>query len=300
MPELPDVTVYVECIAERVVGHTLEQVRLKSPFVLRTAVPPVAEAAGRQVSAVRRLGKRIVLELRGDYFIVIHLMIAGRFHWGSPAKPLTGKHTLAAFDFSSGTLALTEASTHKRASIHVVAGAAALTNFERTGVEVLENDLPTFLQALTRERHTLKRALTDPNIVSGIGNAYSDEILHHARVSPLLMTDRLTPEQGARLFDSTRQVLVTWTQRLREASVATFPEQVTAFRPEMAVHGRYGQPCPVCNTRVQRIRYASNETNYCPTCQTGGKLLADRSLSRLLRDDWPRTLEELEERKSTR
>ncbi len=297
MPELPDVTVYVERIAERVVGHRLEQIRLKSPFVLRTAVPPITDTHGRLATNVHRLGKRIVVELEGDHYLVVHLMVAGRFQWGQP-RPIPGRLGLAAFDFASGTLLLTEAGTRKRASLHCVVGKSNLAQFDRGGVEILEIEQPEFEQAMTRQRHTLKRALTDPTILSGVGNAYSDEILHRARLSPLQLTDRLTVEQWSRLFQSARCVLDEWTTRLRAESAHEFPERVTAFRAEMAVHGRYGHPCPDCQTPVQRIVYASNETNYCPTCQTNGKLLADRSLSRLMRDDWPRTLEELEERKS--
>lgn len=298
MPELPDVTIYVERIAERIVGHRLEQVRLKSPFVLRTAVPPISDAEGCLVTSVNRLGKRIVMALEGSRFLVVHLMVAGRFQWLAKRKPIPGRAGLAAFDFSSGSLFLTEAGTRKRASIHYLVGAEHLTAFDRGGVEVSEVDQDKFEQAMSRQRHTLKRALTDPTILSGVGNAYSDEILHRARLSPLLMTDRLTPEQWSQLFQATRQVLDEWTTRLRAESADGFPENVTAFRAEMAVHGRFGKPCPACQSPVQRIVYANNETNYCPVCQTNGKLLADRSLSRLLRNDWPRTLEELEERKS--
>ncbi len=300
MPELPDVTVYVERIAERVVGQSLERIRLKSPFVLRTAEPPIVEAheasrAGRQAS-----GQANRICLQGQRYLVIHLMVAGRFRWGASGMVIPGRLGLAAFDFTSGTLLLTEAGTRKRASIHYVDGEAALLAFTRGGVEVFEIDVGGFAQSMTRERHTLKRALTDPTIVSGIGNAYSDEILHRAQLSPLQMTDRLSPEQWSRLFDAARQVLREWTERLRAETTQKFPEKVTAFREEMAVHGRYGKPCPVCGAVVQRIVYASAETNYCPICQTGGKLLADRSLSRLLRDDWPRSVEELEERKASR
>jgi len=298
VPELPDVTVYVERIAERVTGYRLEQLRIKSPFVLRTAVPPIADSEGKIVTGVHRVGKRIVLALEGERYIVVHLMIAGRFQWLTQRKPLAGRGGLAAFDFSSGTLLLTEAGTRKRASIHYVVGLENLAAFARGGIEVFEVDQPAFVRAMTRQRHTLKRALTDPTIISGIGNAYSDEILHRARLSPLQMSDRLAPEQWECLFRATRQVLEEWTTRLRAETTHEFPEHVTAFRKDMAVHGRYAQPCPDCGTPVQRIVYASNETNYCPTCQTAGKLLADRSLSRLLRDDWPRTLEELEERKT--
>jgi formamidopyrimidine-DNA glycosylase len=298
MPELPDVTVYVERIAERVVGHRLEQIRVKSPFVLRTAVPAITDAEARQTIGTRRLGKRIVITLEGDRHLVVHLMIAGRFRWLTQRRPIPGRLGLAAFDFSSGTLLLTEAGTRKRASLHYVVGETSLAQFDRGGIEVFEIDQASFERAMTRQRHTLKRALTDPSILSGVGNAYSDEILHRARLSPLQMTDRLTAEHWTRLFLATREVLGEWTTRLRAESADGFPENVTAFRKEMAVHGRFGEPCPSCQTPVQRIVYASNETNYCPTCQTNGKLLADRSLSRLMHDDWPRTLEELEERKT--
>ncbi len=296
MSELPDVTVYVERIAERVLGQPLERVRLASAFVLRTARPPIGEAVGRDVTGTRRIGKRIVLALRGDWFLVIHLMIAGRLQWEERGHKIPGKIGLLAFDFPNGTLLLTEAGTTKRASLHLVVGEAELLAFDQGGLEVLDASPRAFSDAMTRERHTLKRALTDPHILSGVGNAYSDEILHRARLSPLTLTDRLAPTEWERLYAATVQVLREWTDRLRAESAAEFPRKVTAFRPEMAVHGRYGKPCPVCGTKVQRIVYSRNEANYCPTCQTGGRLLADRSLSRLLRDDWPRSLEELEER----
>jgi formamidopyrimidine-DNA glycosylase len=296
MPELPDITVYVERIAERVVGQPLERVRLASAFVLRTARPPIDEATGREVTGVRRIGKRIVLVLRGEWCLVIHLMIAGRLHWEERGHTIPGKVGLLAFDFPSGTLLLTEAGTAKRASLHLVVGEAALSVFDQGGLEVLDASPSAFAEAMTRERHTLKRALTDPRILSGIGNAYSDEILHRARLSPLTLTDRLGPPEWERLHRAAAAGLGEWTERLRAESAAEFPRKVTAFRPEMAVHGRYGKPCPECGTKVQRIVHSRNEANYCPTCQTGGKLLADRSLSRLLRDDWPRSLEELEER----
>jgi formamidopyrimidine-DNA glycosylase len=296
MPELPDITVYVERIAERVVGKPLERVRLASAFVLRTARPPIDEVAGREVMGVQRLGKRIVLALRGDWFLVIHLMIAGRLQWEDKGHKIPAKLGLTAFDFPSGTLLITEAGSTKRASLHLVVGEAALAAFDQGGLEVLAASPREFTDAMTRERHTLKRALTDPRILSGIGNAYSDEILHRARLSPLTLTDRLGPEQWERLHWATIAVLSEWTERLRAESAGYFPRKVTAFRPEMAVHGRHGKPCPGCGTKVQRIVYSRNEANYCPTCQTGGRLLADRSLSRLLRDDWPRSLEQLEER----
>lgn len=300
MPELPDVDVYVEHIAARTVGHALERVRLASPFVLRTADPPLAALFGRKVTGVSRLGKRIVLAFaendRDKLHLVIHLMVAGRFRWKEAGAPVPGKVGLAAFDFDTGTLILTEASTKKRASIHVVrdAGLAAL---DPGGMEVLGSNLGAFAARLRSENHTLKRALTDPHLFSGIGNSYSDEILHHAQMSPVKLTSRLTDDEIRRLHGSIHVVLEEWTDRLRKEA-GEFPEKVTAFRPEMAVHGKYGKPCPRCGKPVQRIRYADNESNYCPTCQTEGKLLADRSLSRLMRGDWPKTLEELEAKKS--
>lgn len=294
MPELPDITVYVERIAERIAGSRLLNIRLRSPFALRTAAPPLSDAHQRTVTGVHRIGKRVVIGLEGDHYLVIHLMIAGRFRWRSVGSSIPGRLGLAAFDFSSGCLILTEAGTRKRASIHFVRGRGELEQFDRGGLEVFTTDLETFIKAMTRERHTLKRALTDPRILSGIGNAYSDEILHHARLSPLKMTDNLEHEDYGRLLESIRCVLTDFTARLRQESEHEFPDNVTAFREEMAVHGRYAKPCPACGTKVQRIVYADNETNYCPTCQTGGKVLADRSLSRLLGSDWPRTLDELE------
>lgn len=295
MPELPDVTVYVERIAERIVGTRLERVRLASPFVLRTVTPPISEAGGKSVQGVRRLGKRIVVRLEGDLSIVIHLMVSGRFRWLEPGGKIPGKIGLAAFDFEKGTLVLTEASSKKRASIHVVRG--SLEEHERGGLEVESSDLDAFIAAMTRENHTLKRALTDPTILSGIGNAYSDEILHRAKLSPMKQSAQMSRAEWRALRDATLGVLRQWTDVLREESKDRFPENVTAFREGMAVHGRYGKPCPVCGAPVQRIIYASNETNYCARCQTGGKLLADRSLSRLLKADWPRTLEEMEEKR---
>ena len=297
MPELPDVTVYIESLAPRIVGQRLERVRLASPFLLRTVEPPLTELFGRRVHALRRLGKRIVVEFDGDLFLVIHLMIAGRLRWRPSGTKVPGKLGLAAFDFSSGTLLLTEASSRKRAALHVVRGEAALAALDPGGLEPLDADLASFRAAVLRERHTLKRTLTDPRILSGIGNAYSDEILHAARLSPVKLTQQLSDEEMARLYAATRSTLLEFTARIRNEVGDDFPEKVTAFRDDMAVHGRYGQPCPVCGTPVQRIVHAENETNYCPTCQTGGKLLADRALSRLLRADWPRTLEELEERR---
>lgn len=298
MPELPDVTVYVEALRARVVGQPLERIRLQSPFLLRSVEPPIGTVAGRAVRAVDRLAKRIVLALDGDLFLVLHLMIAGRLHWRPPGARLPGKLGVAAFDFPNGTLTLTEAGTKKRAALHLVAGRTALATSDPGGLEVLDADLADFRTALARERHTLKRALTDPRLLAGIGNAYSDEILHRARLSPVRMTDALTLEEMARLFEATRNTLSDWIERLRAEAGGDFPEGVTAFRPGMAVHGRFGQPCPNCGAPVQRIVHAENETNYCAGCQTGGRLLADRALSRLLRQDWPRTLEELEERRA--
>jgi formamidopyrimidine-DNA glycosylase len=294
MPELPDVALYVEHMAARLAGATLERARVVSPNLLRTAEPPLAGAEGRTVRGVRRIGKRIVLALEGDLFLVFHLMIAGRFHWKEAGAKIPGRVGLAAFDFSSGTLTLTEAGTRKRASLHVVAGEAALHSLDPGGLEPLEAALEDFRAALTRENHTLKRALTDPHIFSGIGNSYSDEILHRARLSPLKLTRKLEDGEVEQLWRATRVTLSMWLDRLRAETGTSFPEKVTAFREGMAVHGRYQQPCPDCGAPVQRIVYAENETNYCARCQTGGRLLADRSLSRLLHDDWPRTLEELE------
>ena len=305
MPELPDVTVYVERLATLLVGHTLQRVRLKSPFLLRTVEPPLSAAEGRTIAGVRRVGKRIVLELRGPgepLFLVLHLMIAGRLRWAEAGAAIPGKIGVAAFDSDAGTLLLTEAGSKKRASLHLLAGEAALAAHDRGGLEPLTASTADFAAALRRENHTLKRALTDPRLLSGIGNAYSDEILHRARLSPFVQTGALTDAQIAALHDATRAVLGEWTTRLRDEAAAdaraghALPRKVTAFRPGMAVHGRYGQPCPVCGAPVQRILYAENEANYCARCQTEGRLLADRVLSRLMKDDWPRTLEELEER----
>ncbi len=300
MPELPDITVYLEALEARVLGRTLERVRLASPFLLRTAVPPIKEAEGRKVVALRRLGKRIVFGLEGDLFLVLHLMIAGRLHWKEAGAPLKGKFALAAFDFApcdgpGGSLTLTEAGSKKRASLYLLQGEAALADHDPGGLEVLDADEAVFAAALTARNHTVKRALTDPRIFSGIGNAYSDEILHRAGLSPVAMTQKLTAEETARLLTATRETLLDWAQRLRDEAQGKFPEKVTAFRKDMAVHGRYGQPCPVCGTKVQRIRHADNETNYCPRCQTGGKLLADRGLSALLKKDWPKSIDELEQ-----
>ncbi|HEY7612108.1 MAG TPA: DNA-formamidopyrimidine glycosylase family protein [Gemmatimonadales bacterium] len=296
MPELPDVVVYLEALERRILGQVLTAVRLPSPFVLRTVEPPVTALYGRRVVHLRRIGKRIVLGFEGDLFLVIHLMIAGRLRWGAAGAKAPGKIGLAAFDFEGGSLLLTEAGSKRRASLHVVAGEGALASFQRGGLEPLEVSESEFVARLRLESHTLKRALTDPRLFSGIGNAYSDEILHRARLSPLKLTGRLSDEETARLYAVTRAVLTEWTERLRRETGEGFPEKVTAFRDGMAVHGRFGQACPACGTRVQRIRYAENETNYCPSCQTEGRLLADRGLSRLLKDDWPRSLEELDER----
>ena len=294
VPELPDIEVYVEALAARVLRQPLQRIRLTSPFLLRSADPPVAEAEGRQVLAVRRLGKRVVLALDGELFVSLHLMIAGRLHWKEPGARPPGRVGLAAFDFPPGTLVLTEAGTKRRAALHLVRGEAALQALDKGGVEPLAVDLATFAAALRRENHTLKRSMTDPGVFSGIGNAYSDEILHRARLSPVKLTQRLDDEEIARLFEATRTVLAEWTERLRREAGASFPEGVTAFRPEMAVHGKYRQPCPVCGTAVQRIVRAENEVDYCPRCQTDGQILSDRSLARLLKDDWPRTIDELE------
>ena len=296
MPELPDIVVYLEALEPRIVGRRLTALRLLSPFVLRSVEPPVSTLVGRRVLRLRRLGKRIVLELEDDRFLVIHLMIAGRLRWGPPGARAPGRIGLAALEFEDGTLLLTEAGTRRRAALHAVAGSASLAEFDRGGLEPLEASREEFVARLRQENHTLKRSLTDPRLFSGIGNAYSDEILHRARLSPLRLTGRLTDEEAAVLHEATRSVLAEWTGRLRRETGSGFPEKVTAFREGMAVHGRYRQPCPDCGTPVQRIRYAENETNYCPSCQTEGRLLADRGLSRLLRDDWPRSLEELEGR----
>ena len=295
MPELPDIVVYIESLARRVQGRTLQKVRLFNPFLLRSVEPPIREAEGKTVVELQRLGKRIVFVLEDDLFLVLHLMIAGRLHWKAPGAKPPGKIGLAAFDFADGTLLLTEAGSKRRASLHVVRGEAGLAEHQRGGLEVLDADETQFRAALVRENHTLKRALTDPRLFSGIGNSYSDEILHRAKLSPLALTTKLSAPEIDRLFAAAKTTLLDWLDRLRREAGADFPEKVTAFRPGMAVHGRFGQPCPICGSKVQRIVYADNETNYCPRCQTGGKILADRSLSRLLKDDWPRTVEELEE-----
>jgi len=293
MPELPDVAVYVESLERRIVGQKLERVRLISPFVLRTALPPLASSEERRVVAVRRLGKRIVLVLEGEYSLVLHLMIAGRLRWLARGDRAPARITLALFDFAAGTLAFTEAGTKKRASLHVVHGASALAAFDLGGIEVSTADLPAFRERLQSENHTLKRALTDPRLFSGIGNAYSDEILHRAKLSPIALTHKLGAEEIARLHRAACGVLAEWTSRLQSEAGEEFPTHVTAFRPGMAVHGRFGQPCPVCGVPVQRIVYAENETNYCARCQTGGVILADRALSRLLKASWPRSIDEL-------
>jgi formamidopyrimidine-DNA glycosylase len=294
MPELPDITAYLTALESRILGKTLEHVRLHSVFVLRTADPPITAVEGRTVRELRRIGKRIAIGVDEDLWLVIHLMIAGRLHWRPPQAKLSGRNALLALDFSDGSLVLTEAGSKRRASLHVLRGEQALHDIDPGGIEVLSSDLEAFRAALTQENRTLKRALTDPRLVSGVGNAYSDEILHAAQLSPITLTHKLKPDEWERLFTATLFTLSSWTDRLAAEARKKFPEGVTAFRPEMAVHGRFGQPCPRCGSPVQRIRYADNETNYCPACQTGGKVLADRSLSRLLGSDWPRTLDELE------
>ena len=293
MPELPDITVYIEALDSRIVGQPLERTRIPKPFLLRSVDPPISAAQGRRVIGLRRMGKRIVLELEDDLFLVIHLMIAGRLRWVPAGGKVPGKIGLAAFDFTNGTLILTEAGSKRRASLWLVRGEQSLEQFERGGLEVLECDLAEFTERLIRENHTLKRSLADPRLFSGIGNAYSDEILHRAKLSPIKHTRRLTEEEIQRLFGATRATLIEWTDRLRKESKGDFPAKVTAFREEMAVHGKFGKSCPVCGAPVQRIRYAENETNYCPRCQTEGRLLADRALSRLLKQDWPRSIDEL-------
>jgi formamidopyrimidine-DNA glycosylase len=298
MPELPDITVYIEALERRIVGRVLERALVAGPLLLRTATPPLDASHGRRVKGLRRIGKRIAIGFDDDVWLVFHLMIAGRLHWKEARVIPDGRRVSAAFYFENGTLTLTEAGTKKRASLHVLAGEAELAELDPGGIDVLAADGEQFGAVLASANHTLKRALTDPHLFSGIGNAYSDEILHNARLSPVMLTQRMNPEVIARLYQATRETLTHWTENLRAEAGDKFPEKVTAFRPGMAVHGRYGQPCPRCGTKVQRIRYASTETNYCPHCQTAGKLLADRALSRLLREDWPRSLDEMEERKS--
>jgi formamidopyrimidine-DNA glycosylase len=297
MPELPDVTVYIEALEERVLNQRISKIRIASPFLVRSFDPAISAAEGKKVLALRRLGKRIVFELEDQLFLVVHLMIAGRFHWKSKSAKIARKYGLAAFDFPAGTLLLTEAGTKKRVSLHLVRGADGLRELDPKGLEVFDADLKAFREVLARENHTLKRALTDPHLFSGIGNAYSDEILHRARLSPVQLTGRLKDAEIETLYFAIRETLTEWIERLRRERGKGFPEHVTAFREEMAVHGKYRKPCPVCGSPVQRIVHAENETNYCARCQTGGKLLADRSLSRLLKKDWPRSLEELEEMK---
>ena len=296
MPELPDITVYLDALALRVLGRVLERTRIANVFVLRTAVPPIDSLHGRRITALRRLGKRIVFGLEGNRWLVLHLMIAGRLQWAEAGEKPMGRNVIASFVFEHGTLTLTEAGTKRRASLHVVEGEAALAAHDPGGLDVLACSPAEFTAALTLRNHTLKRALTDPHLFSGIGNAYSDEILHAARLSPVALTQKLPAAEIARLHAAVQRVLTEWTERLRHEAGAAFPKKVTAFHPEMAVHGKFGSPCPVCATAVQRIVYAENEVNYCPRCQTGGKLLADRSLSRLLKSDWPRTIDEAERR----
>jgi len=294
MPELPDIAAYISALEARIIGQPIERVRLASAFLLRTVQPPLTDIEGRTVLELRRIGKRIAIGVDGDLWLVLHLMIAGRLHWRPPGAKLSGRQSLAAFDFPTGSLVLTEAGTKRRASLHVLSGEEELRSIDPGGIEIFTCDLASFRAALTAENRTLKRALTDPRLVSGIGNAYSDEILHAAKLSPIALTQKLEPQEWERLFAATRDTLGRWIDRLHADAEAAFPEKVTAFREDMAVHGRYGKACPRCGEKIQRIRYANNETNYCARCQTGGKVLADRSLSRLLKLDWPRTLEELE------
>jgi len=300
LPELPDIVLYLEALAPRVLNQPLERVRIGNPFLVRTPTPPIADAEGRRVVGLHRMGKRIVFVMEGDLFLVLHLMIAGRLRWRDRGAAIPGKVGLAAFDFPTGTAILTEQGSKRQASLHVIAGSRNLAALDPGGLEVLGSTLNEFAEQLTRERHTLKRALTDPHIFSGIGNAYSDEILHAARLSPMKLTDSLTDAELERLHDATIETLEKWVERLRDEAAGAFPEKVTAFREGMAVHGRYRQPCPVCGSPVQRIVYATSEANYCASCQTGGKLLSDRALARLLKDDWPKTLDEMEKRRSQR
>ena len=294
MPELPDIVAYIGALEPRIVGQPLERIRLGSPFLLRTAQPPITSVEGRTVRELRRIGKRIVIGVENDLWLSLHLMIAGRLHWRAPEAKLAGRQNLAAFDFPNGSLVLTEAGTRRRAALHILSGQESLRSIDPGGIDVFSTDLNSFRAVLIAENHTLKRALTDPRLLSGIGNAYSDEILHAAQLSPITLTHKLQPDDWERLFAATRRTLELWVDRLRSEAGSGFPEKVTAFRKDMAVHGRYGEPCPRCGDKVLRIRYADKETNYCARCQTGGKVLADRSLSRLLGSDWPRTLEELE------
>jgi formamidopyrimidine-DNA glycosylase len=294
MPELPDIAAYIGALESRIVGQPLEQIRLASAFLLRTAQPPLSSVEGRIVRELRRVGKRIVIGTDNDLWLALHLMIAGRLHWRTPAAKLAGRQSLAAFDFPNGSLILTEAGTKRRASLHILSGAESLRSLDPGGIDIFSSDVESFRATLTAENHTLKRALTDPRLVSGIGNAYSDEILHAARLSPITLTQKLSLEEWERLFAATQHTIGFWVERLQAEAKKSFPENVTAFRKDMAVHGRYGEPCPRCGDKVLRIRYADKETNYCARCQTGGRVLADRSLSRLLGSDWPRTLEELE------
>jgi formamidopyrimidine-DNA glycosylase len=294
MPELPDITIYIEALQKRVVGQPLRRIRIRSPFVVRTFDPPLEAVEGKTVHEVRRLGKRIAFGFDDDLWLVLHLMIAGRLHWKPPDAKLPGKYALAAFDFPDGTLLFTEAGSKHRASLHVVRGEEALKGHDPGGLDIFTCSPDQFAAALRRENHTIKRTLTDPRMIDGIGNAYSDEILHRARMSPFVQTGKIADDEIARLLQASREVLSEWIDRLRDETEDDFPENVTAFRPEMAVHGKFGKPCPVCGTKVQRIRYADNETNYCPKCQTEGRILADRSLSRLLRDDWPKHIDDLE------
>ena len=294
MPELPDISVYLDALRPRILGHEIQDARVLNPFALRTVTPPLSSVVGKRVKTLSRLGKRLVIGIEGDVYIVIHLMIAGRLRWRVGDKKIAGKLAQAVFEFDTGRLYLTEAGSKRRASIHVVEGAGSLEQFDRGGLEVLDADLGDFAARLRSENHTIKRSLTDPRLFSGIGNSYSDEILHRAKMSPMTLTSRMTDEQIAELFDATKATLIDWTNRLREDAGNEFPEKVTAFREGMAVHGRYKLPCPVCGSPVQRIRYADNETNYCARCQTGGRLLADRAMSRLLKQDWPRSIDEVE------
>jgi formamidopyrimidine-DNA glycosylase len=299
MPELPDIEHYLHALRQRITGMRLDRITLNNPFLLRTAIPPVEEVVGREVTALRRLGKRIAIGLEGDYWLVVHLMIAGRLAWLEPGVKRPGRRALGLFDFASGTLVLTEAGSKRRASLHIVRGAVDLDALDPHGLEPLSASAAEFTQRLTLRNHTLKRALTDPRLFSGIGNAYSDEIPHHAKLSPIAQTQKLDAEEVARLYGAVQTVLADWMKRLREAAGDAFQKNVTAFRPGMSVHGRFGEPCPECGTEIQRIRYVQNELNYCPRCQTGGRVLADRSLSRVLKKDWPRTIEELEAAKNT-